>query len=73
MAVASGEMGGKSAVHSVAGSFDPVVMAQLRESEALAGFLVRRIRGIDGVTRTATLIAILAHSHYGLVSVFDRS
>jgi hypothetical protein len=48
-------------------------MAQLRESEALAGFLVRRIRGIDGVTRTATLIAILAHSHYGLVSVFDRN
>ena len=48
-------------------------MVQLRESEARADFVARRIRGIDGVTRAATLIAFLAHSHYGLVSVFDRN
>lgn len=64
-------MRGISEVYSVAGSFDLVAMVRVKENEALADLVAQRIRGIEGVTRTETLIAFRAYSRYDLVSLFS--
>ncbi len=40
-------------------------------SDALAELVAQRIRGIEGVTRTETLIAFRAYSRYDLASLFS--
>jgi DNA-binding Lrp family transcriptional regulator len=65
------EMRGISEVYSVAGNFDQVAMVRVKENEALADLVAQRIRGIEGVTRTETMIAFRAYSRYDLVSLFS--
>ena len=64
-------MRGISEVYSVAGNFDLVAMVRVKENEALADLVAQRIRGIEGVIRTETLIAFRAYSRYDLVSLFS--
>jgi DNA-binding Lrp family transcriptional regulator len=70
-AEALSEMRGISEVYSVAGNFDLVAMVRVKENEALAELVAQRIRGIEGVTRTETLIAFRAYSRYDLASLFS--
>jgi DNA-binding Lrp family transcriptional regulator len=65
------EMRGISEVYSVAGKFDLVAVVRVRENEALADLVTRAVRGVEGVTRTETLIAFGAYSRYDLVSLFS--
>lgn len=65
------ESPGISEVYSVAGKFDLVAVARVRENEQLADLVAQTIRGIEGVTRTETLIAFRAYSRYDLVSLFS--
>jgi len=65
------EMRGISEVYSVAGNFDLVAMVRVKENEALAELVAQKIRGVEGVTRTETLIAFRAYSRYDLVSLFS--
>ncbi len=65
------EMDGISEVYSVAGNFDLVAMVRVKENEALADLVAQKIRGIEGVTRTETLIAFRAYSRYDLASLFS--
>ena len=71
VAEALSEMRGISEVYSVAGNFDLVAMVRVKENEALADLVAQKIRGIEGVTRTETLIAFRAYSRYDLVSLFS--
>ena len=65
------EMNGVSEVYSVAGNFDLVVLVRVRENEQLADLVAQRVRSVEGVTRTETLIAFRAFSRYDLVSLFS--
>ena len=65
------EMHGISEVYSVAGKFDLVAVVRVRENQALADLVAQAIRGVEGVTRTETLIAFRAYSRYDLVSLFS--
>ena len=65
------EMQGIAEVYSVAGNFDLVAIVRVKENEALADLVAQRIRAVEGVTRTETLIAFRAFSRYDLVSLFS--
>jgi DNA-binding Lrp family transcriptional regulator len=64
-------MPGISEVYSVAGNYDLVVLVRVKENEVLADLVAQRIRGIDGITRTETLIAFRAYSRHELDSLFS--
>lgn len=71
VATSLSEMPGISEVYSVAGNFDLVAIVRVRQSEALAELVAERIRGVDGITRTETLIAFRAYSRHDLDSLFS--
>ena len=65
------EMNGISEVYSVAGNFDLVALVRVKENEILADIVAQRIRSIEGITRTETMIAFRAYSRFDLVSLFN--
>ena len=65
------EMSGISEVYSVAGNYDLVAIARVKESEALSDLVAERIRGVEGITRTETLIAFRGYSRHDLDSLFS--
>ena len=64
-------MRGISEVYSVAGNYDLVAIVRMKENEALAGLVAERIRELDGISRTETLIAFRAYSRHDLESLFS--
>lgn len=64
------KVAGISEVYSVAGNFDLVALVRLRENDALADLVASRIRKIEGIIRTETLIAFRAYSRHDLESLF---
>ncbi len=65
------EMDGISEVYSVAGNYDLVAIVRVKENDALAELVANRIRGVDGVVRTETLIAFRAYSRYDIEALFS--
>ena len=65
------EMSGISEVYSVAGPFDLVAVVRVRENEALADIIAERIRSVEGITRTETLIAFQVYSRHDLESLLS--
>lgn len=61
---------GISEVYSVAGNFDLVALVRVKENEAIADLVATRVRGIEGIIRTETLIAFRAYSRHDLDSLF---
>ncbi len=64
-------MPGISEVYSVAGNYDLVALVRVKENETLADLVAEHIRGVDGITRTETLIAFRAYSRHDLDSLFS--
>jgi DNA-binding Lrp family transcriptional regulator len=64
-------MAGISEVYSVAGNFDLVAVVRVKENEALADLVAERMRAVDGITRTETLIAFRAYSRHDLDSMLS--
>ena len=62
---------GISEVYSVAGNFDLVALVRVKENDALADLVAARVRGIEGIVRTETLIAFRAYSRHDLDSLFS--
>lgn len=62
---------GISEVYSVAGNFDLVALVRVKENDALADLVAARVRGIEGIIRTETLIAFRAYSRHDLDSLFS--
>jgi DNA-binding Lrp family transcriptional regulator len=60
-----------SEVYSVAGNYDLVAVVRVKENEALADLVAERIRAVDGITRTETLIAFRAYSRHDLGSMLS--
>jgi DNA-binding Lrp family transcriptional regulator len=70
VAVSLSEMKGVSEVYSVAGNYDLVALVRVSENEALADLVGEAIRGVQGITRTETLIAFRVYSRHDLDSLF---
>jgi len=64
------DLDGIAEVYSVAGEYDLVAVARVRENEQLARLVTQDMIAIKGLTRTATLIAFQQYSHYDLERMF---
>ncbi|MBE2185476.1 MAG: Lrp/AsnC ligand binding domain-containing protein [Rhodothermales bacterium] len=62
---------GVAEVHSVAGRYDLVAILRVRSNDALATLVTERIRQIDGIARSETLIGFRVHSRYDLDRMFS--
>jgi DNA-binding Lrp family transcriptional regulator len=58
-------------VYSVAGQYDLVAIARVKDNEAIADAVTNHMLKINGITRSETLIAFRAYSRYDLERVFS--
>ena len=65
------EVPGIAEIYSVAGPFDLVAVARVKEHEALADLVTGHVAGLEGVVRTETLIAFRAYSKRDLGLMWD--
>jgi len=61
---------GVTAVYSVAGQYDLVVMVRVADNEALADLVTGRVLKLRGIQRSETLIAFRVFSRYDLDRMF---
>jgi len=62
---------GVAEVYSVAGEWDLVAVARVRENEELAKLVTEGMIGVKGITKTTTLIAFRQYSRYDLERMFS--
>ena len=62
---------GVAEVYSVAGPFDMVAIARVREHEALNDLVTEHIAALDGIVSTETLIAFKTFSKKDLGLLWD--
>lgn len=62
---------GVTEVYSVAGRYDLVAMVRVARNEALADLVTARMRELDGIESTETLVAFRAWSRHDLESLFS--
>jgi DNA-binding Lrp family transcriptional regulator len=65
------DLPGITEVYSVAGQYDLVAIARVRDPEGIAEAVTRQMLKIDGITRSETLIAFRAFSRYDLERIFS--
>lgn len=65
------ELPGITEVYSVAGQYDLVAIARVRDNEAIADAVTNQMLKIDGIVRSETLIAFRAYSRYDLERIFS--
>jgi len=65
------EIEGITEVYSVAGEWDLVVIARVREHEALSDLITEHVAGLQGIVKTETLIAFRAFSKRDLGLMWD--
>ncbi len=65
------DMQGITEVYSVAGQYDLVAIARVRDNAGIAEAVTRQMLKIDGIVRSETLIAFRAFSRYDLERIFS--
>jgi DNA-binding Lrp family transcriptional regulator len=65
------DMKGITEVYSVAGQYDLVAIARVRDNEGIADAVTRQMLKIDGIIRSETLIAFRVFSRYDLERIFS--
>ena len=65
------EMAGVQEVFSVAGRYDLIAVVKVAENELLADVISNRMRHLDGIVATETLIAFRAYSRKELEAGFE--
>ncbi|HEV2853402.1 MAG TPA: Lrp/AsnC ligand binding domain-containing protein [Thermoanaerobaculia bacterium] len=65
------DMRGITEVYSVAGQYDLVAIARVRDNEGIADAVTRQMLKIDGIIRSETLIAFRVFSRYDLERIFS--
>ncbi len=61
---------GVTEVYSVAGDYDLVAVARVRQNEELAKLVTEDLIAVKGITRTSTLIAFRQYSEHDLADMF---
>ena len=64
-------LAGISEVYSVAGHYDLVAIARVKDNEQIADAVTNHMLKIEGIVRTETLIAFRAFSRYDLEAMFS--
>ncbi len=64
------QLDGVAEVYSVAGDYDLVAVARVAENDQLARLVTEDLIGVEGLTRTQTLIAFRQYSRYDLERMF---
>ena len=62
---------GVAEAYSVAGSYDLVAIARVRQHEQLADLVAGKLQSIPGIENTNTLIAFRAYSQRDLAAMWD--
>ncbi len=65
------KIGGIAEVYSVAGPFDLVAVARVRENDELAKLVTEDLIAVGGLTSTETLIAFRQFSRFDLERMFS--
>ena len=65
------ELAGITEVYSVAGQYDLVAVARVRDNEEIARAVTNQMLKIDGIRQTETLIAFRPFSRYNLERMFS--
>jgi len=65
------DLPGITEAYSVAGAYDLVAMARVRQHDDLADLVTGHIQKISGIEATNTLIAFRAYSQHDLEAMFD--
>lgn len=65
------DLPGITEVYSVAGQYDLVAIARVRDPDGIAEAVTRQMLKIEGITRSETLIAFRAFSRYDLERIFS--
>jgi len=65
------DLPGITEVYSVAGQYDLVAVARVRDNDAIADAVTRQMLKIDGIVRSETLISFRVFSRYDLERIFS--
>lgn len=65
------DLPGVTEAYSVAGAYDLVAMARVRQHDDLADLVAGRIQKVPGIESTNTLIAFQAYSRRSLEAMWD--
>ena len=65
------DLPGITEVYSVAGQYDLVAVARVRDNDAIADAVTRQMLKIEGIVRSETLIAFRVFSRYDLERIFS--
>ena len=65
------EMGGITEVYSVAGRYDLVAVIRVKDNHDLADLVTDKIRQVEGILDSETLIAFRVYSQHDLESMFS--
>lgn len=65
------DLSGITEVYSVAGQYDLVAVARVRDNDAIADAVTRQMLKIEGIIRSETLIAFRVFSRYDLERIFS--
>ena len=65
------DLKGITEVYSVAGQYDLVAIARVKDNEAIADAVTRQMLKIDGIIRSETLLAFRVFSRYDLERIFS--
>ena len=65
------DLPGITEVYSVAGQYDLVAIARVKDNEGVAEAVTRQMLKIDGIIRSETLISFRVFSRYDLDRIFS--
>ncbi|MCD6289698.1 MAG: Lrp/AsnC ligand binding domain-containing protein [Anaerolineae bacterium] len=63
-------MEGISEVYSIAGRYDLAAIIRVKNNDDLADIVTERVRSVEGIIRSETLIAFRVYSRHDLESMF---
>ena len=62
---------GVTEVYSIAGKYDLVAIIRVKENDQLADVVTERIRRVEGIEKSETLISFRVYSRYDLEMAFS--
>ena len=65
------EIAGISEVYSVSGNYDLVGIIRVADNDALARLVTDKLRPLDGIDKTETMLAFKAYSRHDLDAMFS--
>ena len=65
------ELEGVSEVYSVGGRYDLIAIIRVKHNDDLADVVTERIRKIDGIQKTETMLAFRTYSRHDLEGMFS--